>query len=341
MFLFLAAALGLLVIGQTVSWLTRFGAINYLGTIMVIVVVRELGPLIAALMVLARIGTANVIELGTARAMGEVEALEALGIDPIHYLVVPRVIGMAVGIFSLTVYLILGALVSGYLWAFVQDVPLRPGDYFRQLAGSLSGLDFALLGAEDLLVRFHHFDRHVLSRPRATAAAGGSLLRHRPRRRAKHYRLRADRCDVHHHLSRHLMSAAPKPRTRRAIEMRGVSVGSMRDLEYDRGRGRELVGGAGRFLGRRRLARRGQKRFSDDDRRVDGAGERAHIVFWRRDADLRRSTACRDRLQLGFVFEGGQLFNHLTIAENISLPLRYHRDLTEAKREPKCSSCWS
>jgi len=150
MFLFMAAALGLLVIGQTVSWLTRVGAINFLGTVMVIVVVRELGPLATALLVLARIGTANVVELGTARAMGEVEALEALGIDPVHYLVVPRVIGMALGVFALTVYLILGALLSGYLWAFVQDVPLRPGDYFRQLAGALSGLDFALLAVKTL-----------------------------------------------------------------------------------------------------------------------------------------------------------------------------------------------
>lgn len=145
MFLFLAAALGFLVIGQTVSWLTRVGAIQYLGTIMVLVVVRELGPLLTALVVLARVGTAHVVELGTARALGEVEALEALGIDPVHYLVVPRVLGMALGIFSLTVYLILGAVVSGYMWAFLQDVPLTPGDYFRQLTGALRGLDFALL----------------------------------------------------------------------------------------------------------------------------------------------------------------------------------------------------
>ena len=202
MFLFLAAALGLVVIGQTVSWLTRVGAINYLGTIMVIVVVRELGPLIAALLVLARIGTANVVELGTARAMGEVEALEALGIDPVHYLVVPRVIGMAVGIFSLTVYLILGALVSGYLWAFIQDVPLRPGDYFRQLAGALSGLDFALLGAQNLPVRLHHRHRDLLSRAGPAAAAGRSLPRHRSRRRAKRHRLRPARRAVHRHLPR-------------------------------------------------------------------------------------------------------------------------------------------
>jgi phospholipid/cholesterol/gamma-HCH transport system permease protein len=154
MFLFMAAALGLLVIGQSVSWLTRVGAINYLGTIMVVVVVREIGPLMAALLVLARIGTANVVELGTARATGEVEALEALGIDPVHYLVVPRVIGMGLGVFSLTVYLILGALFSGYLWAFVQDVPLRPGDYFRQLTAALSGLDFVLLALKTLLYGF-------------------------------------------------------------------------------------------------------------------------------------------------------------------------------------------
>ncbi len=146
MFLFAALALGFLVIGQTVSVLSRVGAANnLLGNIMVIVVVRELGPLLTALLVLARVGTANVVELGTARATGEVESLEALGIDPVHYFVVPRVIGMTVGIFSLAVYLILGTLASGYVWAFIQDVPIQPGDYFRQLAGALSYLDFALL----------------------------------------------------------------------------------------------------------------------------------------------------------------------------------------------------
>ena len=145
---FLALALGFMVIGQTVSVLNTVGAIGQLGTVMVVVVVRELGPLLTALLVLLRSGTANVVELGTARALGEVEALEVLGIDPIHYFVVPRMIGMAVGIFSLTVYLIIGALLSGYLWAFVQEVPLTPGDYFRQLAQALSGLDFVLLAAK-------------------------------------------------------------------------------------------------------------------------------------------------------------------------------------------------
>lgn len=142
---FMGCALGLVIIGQTVPLLTSVGAQNYTGLVMVTVVVRELGPIVAALLVLARVGTVFVIELGTARAQGEVEALEALGIDPIHYLVVPRVFGLAVASFALTIYLIIVAIVSGYLFAFLQDVPLKPGDYFAQLAQALRWQDFALL----------------------------------------------------------------------------------------------------------------------------------------------------------------------------------------------------
>jgi phospholipid/cholesterol/gamma-HCH transport system permease protein len=115
---------------------------------MVAAVVRELGPLFAALLVLSRSGTANVIELGTARSQGEVEALEALGIDPVHSLVMPRVIGMALGVFALTVYFIMGALLSGYLWAFLQKVPLEPHEYFQQLAASLTSFDFLILAVK-------------------------------------------------------------------------------------------------------------------------------------------------------------------------------------------------
>ncbi len=154
MFLFAALALGFLVVGQTVSALAKVGATNYLGSTMVIVIVREIGPLLTAMLVLARVGTANVIELGTARALGEVEALEALGIDPVHYLIVPRVVGMAAGIFALTIYLILGALGSGYLFAFLQDVPLTPGDYFKQITEALNWLDFALLALKTLAFGF-------------------------------------------------------------------------------------------------------------------------------------------------------------------------------------------
>ena len=58
----------------------------------------------------------------------------------------PRVIGLSAAIFSLTVYLILVALGSGYLFVFLQDVPLMPGDYFNQIARALAWEDFVLLG---------------------------------------------------------------------------------------------------------------------------------------------------------------------------------------------------
>lgn len=154
MFVFVALALGFVVVGQTIAALARVGQMTFLGQTMVIVIVRELGPLIAAMLVLARVGTANVIELGTARALGEVEALEALGIDPVHYLIVPRVIGMSLGIFSLTVYLIIGALVSGYLFAFLQNTPLTPGDYCKQLAAALGWLDFVMLALKTIAFGF-------------------------------------------------------------------------------------------------------------------------------------------------------------------------------------------
>src|SRR5262245_11644612 len=82
MVLFVSAALGLVVIGQSVSLLTRVGAQSWVGTVMVPVVIRELGPLLTAFLVLARSGTTNVVALGTARAEGEVESLEAIGVDP-------------------------------------------------------------------------------------------------------------------------------------------------------------------------------------------------------------------------------------------------------------------
>jgi phospholipid/cholesterol/gamma-HCH transport system permease protein len=154
MFIFVALALGFLVIGQTVAALAKVGATGYLGSTMVIVVVRELGPLLTALLVLARVGSATVIELGTARALGEVEALEALGIDPVHYLIMPRVIGMALGVFSLTVYLILGALASGCLFAFLANVPLTPRDYFHEIVEALNSMDFVLLALKTVAFGF-------------------------------------------------------------------------------------------------------------------------------------------------------------------------------------------
>jgi phospholipid/cholesterol/gamma-HCH transport system permease protein len=148
---FIGAAFGLLIVGQTVGLLSKFGAVSYIGTVMVTVIVRELGPLLTALIVLARAGTSTVVELGTIRALGEVEALESLGIDPVHYLVMPRVIALATSVFCLTTYLVLISIASGYLFTFLQDVPLTFPNYLTELSNALRWEDFVLFALKTIL----------------------------------------------------------------------------------------------------------------------------------------------------------------------------------------------
>jgi ABC-type transporter Mla maintaining outer membrane lipid asymmetry permease subunit MlaE len=59
-----------------------------------------------------------------------------------------------VGVFALTVYLIIGALVSGYLFTFLQNVPMTPGEYVRQIAEALGWLDFVLLALKTIAFGF-------------------------------------------------------------------------------------------------------------------------------------------------------------------------------------------
>jgi phospholipid/cholesterol/gamma-HCH transport system permease protein len=148
---FLGVTLGMVIAGQTVTLLQQVGAAKFTGMLLVTVVVRELAPLVAGLVVLSRVGTASVIELGTARALGEVEALEALGIDPIHYLVVPRVTGFTVAVVGLTTYFVLLALAGGYAFAFVRGLPLTLEEYFGRIAAALSWADFPLLALKTAL----------------------------------------------------------------------------------------------------------------------------------------------------------------------------------------------
>ncbi len=148
---FLGVVLGIVFVGQTVSLMEQVGASNFMGTLMVTVFLREMAPMIAGRLVLARVGTASVVELGTARALGEVEALEVLGIDPIHYLVVPRVVGFAAAVVSLTAYLILISLGSGYVFAYARGLKASPMEFFTAIAGAMTAMDFPLLVLKTLL----------------------------------------------------------------------------------------------------------------------------------------------------------------------------------------------
>ncbi|MFQ5735269.1 MAG: MlaE family ABC transporter permease [Thermodesulfobacteriota bacterium] len=113
----IALILGLIVVTQALSILPRLGGEGLIGEMLVWVVVRELGPVIASVIVIARSGTAIAAELGTMKISREIAALEVMGIDPMHYLVMPRVIGTAVSVFALTVYFEVISIGGGYLLA--------------------------------------------------------------------------------------------------------------------------------------------------------------------------------------------------------------------------------
>jgi phospholipid/cholesterol/gamma-HCH transport system permease protein len=111
----IAFMVGISVVVQTQVWLTAAGQVHLLGPVLVAVVIREVGPLLANFVVIGRSGTAIATELGNMQVNGEVHLLDAQGLDPFLYLVMPRVIGVAVSVFCLTIIFIVVSFVSGYL----------------------------------------------------------------------------------------------------------------------------------------------------------------------------------------------------------------------------------
>ena len=113
----LAVFVGISVVVQLSFWTGEVGQSQLLGPLLVAVVARELGPVLINLVMIVRSGSAMTTELGVLKISGEVRALEAQGSDAFSHLVMPRVLGMAVSTFCLTIVFILIAFASGFLFA--------------------------------------------------------------------------------------------------------------------------------------------------------------------------------------------------------------------------------
>ncbi len=113
----LAAFAGISVVVQLSFWAGEAGQSQLIGPLLVVVVARELGPMLINLVVIVRSGSAMTTELGLLKTNGEVRRLEARGGDPFMELVLPRVLGTTVATFCLTILFILAALASGFLFA--------------------------------------------------------------------------------------------------------------------------------------------------------------------------------------------------------------------------------
>ncbi len=108
-----AALVGCVAILQTMSLLTGV-ADELIGVILVGIIVREVGPLIAAAVLIGRSGTAMATELGSMRLSGELDALRAYRIDPLDFVVLPRVAGMVISLFGLIVCFDLVGILGGF-----------------------------------------------------------------------------------------------------------------------------------------------------------------------------------------------------------------------------------
>lgn len=111
----LGLLVGVILAFQTANPLERFGAQPMIPTIVSIAVVREMGPLITAVILSGRSGSAFAAEIGTMQVTEELNALKTLGLEPVRFLVIPRVLAAMIVTPLLTVFNILMSIVGGYI----------------------------------------------------------------------------------------------------------------------------------------------------------------------------------------------------------------------------------
>lgn len=139
----IALSLGVIVIVQSVTQLSKVGAVSMIGKILVLTFVREISSLLTALLVISRSGSAMATEIGTMRISNQIDVLEVMGINPLHFIVLPRLIGSVIAMFCLTFYFNLVSILGGFLAAMV----ILNASLFR-----LTDVFFSALTFQDILI---------------------------------------------------------------------------------------------------------------------------------------------------------------------------------------------
>jgi len=118
---------GLVLAVQAMDQLANVGLESRMGVLVNLSVIRELGPVLAGVMLAGRVGGALTAELGTMNVTEQIDALRAMGADPIRYLVVPRVLACLLLTPLLTFYCnLMGALGGWVVSVYVFNVPSEP-----------------------------------------------------------------------------------------------------------------------------------------------------------------------------------------------------------------------
>lgn len=128
---------GMVLALQTALSLETFGAKNYVGRVISLSMVRELGPVLTALMVAGRVGSGIAAELGSMMVTDQINAMRAMGSDPLRKLVVPRLVAAIVMLPMLTILSDTVGLAGGYLISIV-ILKIPGGLYFQTATDALS-----------------------------------------------------------------------------------------------------------------------------------------------------------------------------------------------------------
>lgn len=134
---------GVTIVLQSMTTMPQFGVTEYFGNILVVAVVRELGPFFTSLVVIGRSGAALAAYIGTMQVNKEIDALEVMGIDPVHFVVVPAFVGMTLSMVCLNCYFDMIAVVGGLVIANV-TVQVPFGIFFIKVLDALSWMDVLL-----------------------------------------------------------------------------------------------------------------------------------------------------------------------------------------------------
>jgi len=131
--IFLTAAFTGMVLGlQGYNTLTRFGSEGMLGSVVALSLIRELGPVLAALMVTGRAGSAISAEIGIMRITEQIDALQTMALEPFKYLVAPKVVAALIVLPLLCAIFDLVGIGGGYLVG-VKLLGVNPGAYFQEM----------------------------------------------------------------------------------------------------------------------------------------------------------------------------------------------------------------
>lgn len=120
--------------------LSKFGANAYVGSMVALSLIRELGPVLTALMVIGRAGFAVTAELGIMKITEQVDALRSMAVDPIRYLMAPRMLAGLIAMPFLCGIFVTVGIFGGYFVA-VTLLNLNSGTFLSQMDASVDWLD--------------------------------------------------------------------------------------------------------------------------------------------------------------------------------------------------------